>query len=364
MTTILKNITFKLTALSLVAVIYSGCHKKDTLGTTDVCPSADFKVTTPFYFVGNLTTVDPATQKLSMIAGFSEEINWTITITGDSLGVKTYAGKSDSLNIDFYGNSENDHFFKKNENVHVKFELGCGHEKDNATKTFTYVGKPTMHNTDFGYLLNDFDGYPKTGAYSTSGGWPDASDKTKDWMKVNNYTADPSPQGTYNNKAMLYYGYVEDSLAMPPVKLWYFSGFTSPISTQITALKTAGITDTKRLYLNMYVRGYHTDYPNTQLQLSLEGIQESTESGKVLEPKNYNLNLDWDGWKMVSIKFSDFYNLHDFPSIENTATASSITNLGFGLGAGPEQASKTKALIDFLFISVDAPYKEVKKQVY
>jgi hypothetical protein len=362
MTTILKTVTSKLTALSIVAVILSGCHKKDTLGnTTDVCPSANFNVTTLFHVVGDLTTVDPVTQKLTMIAGFTEKINWTITITGDSLGVKTYTGKSDSINIDFYGNSENDHFFKKNEKCTVKFELGCGHEKFNVTKTFTYSGKPTMHNTDFGYLLNDFDGYPKTGAYSTSGGWPDASDHTKDWMKVNNYTADPSPQG---GKAMLYYGYVEDSMAMPPVKLWYFSGFSSAITTQITALETAGITDTKRLYLNMYVRGYLTDYPNTQLQLTLEGLQESTETGKVAESKNYNLNLDWDGWKMVSIKFSDFYNLHDFPSIVNAATASKITNIGFGLGAGPLQASKTKALIDFLIITVDAPYKEEQKRNY
>ncbi|MCX6181705.1 MAG: hypothetical protein NT150_07250 [Bacteroidetes bacterium] len=357
MTSIFKNTSSKLALLLLASAALNGCHKKDTLGS-EVCPSAAFKVTTPFQL--NLTSVNPATDKLTMKAGFTEVVEWWITIKGDSLGVKSYTGKSDSINIDFYGNSENDHFFKKNENVQVKFELGCGKE-GGTTKSFTYTGKPTLHNINFGMLLNDFDGFPSTGSYSVAGGW--GNDVNKSVMKVNNITVDPSPQG---GKAMLYYGFAKDSISTPPVKLWYYGGFTNSIATQIAALKnTYGITDPDRIYLNMYVRGYLSDYPNTQLQLSLEGITEETESGTpASEFKLYNLNLDWDGWKMVSIKFSEFVNLHPFTSTYNSATNSNITNLGFGLGAGPEQNKKSKALIDFLIITVDAPYKEVQKRNY
>ncbi|MFM7024083.1 MAG: hypothetical protein ACKOXB_14015 [Flavobacteriales bacterium] len=356
MTTMYKNISSKVAVLLLSAVVFNGCHKKDTLGP-EVCPSAEFKITTPFSL--NLTSVNPATDKLTMKAGFSEEIEWWITIKGGSGATKSYHGTSDSLNIDYYGNSENDIFFKA-EQCEVKFELACGHTEGNATKSFTYTSMPTIHNPNFGFLLNDFDGKPATGAYSTSGGW--GNDDNKEVVKVNNITVDPSPQG---GKAMMYYGNAKDSITVPRIKLWYYGGFSSSIASQIAALKnTYGVTDPNRLYLNMYVRGYATDYPNTQLQLSLEGLKEITESGTVAEFKNYNLNLDWDGWKMVSIKFSEFVNLHAFPSTYNAATNSNITNLGFGLGAGPEQNHHAKALLDFLIITIDAPYKEVQKRNY
>ncbi len=354
MTTIFKKYTSFVFASLLFVALFNGCHKKDTLGNTSVCPSSSFKVTTKFKL--SLNSVNPVTDKLTMVAGFSEKIQWWITIRGTKSGAtKTYSGKSDSLNLTYFGNSETDVFFQAEE-CEVVFEMACGYE--GSTTHFTYTVAPSIQNPDFGTLLTNFDGYPTTNAYSAGGGW--GNDPVKQIINPTDVKGDPSPQG---GKAYMYLGFVKDSLKVPPILLWYYGGFTSGISTAITALTDVyKVTNPDSIYLNMYVRGYATDYPNTQLQLTLEGLSESTESGMVPEAKAYNLSINWDGWKMVSIKFSDFKNLHPFTTIKTDNYK--ISSLVMGLGAGPNQNNKSKVLVDFMIITVRAPYKEIQKRNY
>ena len=340
------KISFSHFALFLCAALMAaGCHKKESLGET-VCPTSAFKFTTPFAI--SSTTVDPSVGKLNIIAAFSEPVDWILTIKGDhSQAVKTFSAKTDSLNVDFYGNSSSEHFFQA-EPCTVVLELGCG--LGSTTLHYTYSKKPAMKNIDFGTMIIDFDS-PST--YSILGGW--GNDLVKQVVRTASVVKDTSAQG---GKAMLYYGAVIDSTASPVAKLWYYGGFSSGIIEQLNILKSAGVTDPSRIYLNMYIRGYNSTHPNTQLQLSLEGQMVNLESGSVMESKNNNISVDWDGWRMVSIKFSEFVNLHPF------TTTAGIGSLGMGLGAGPEQNSKSKLLLDFVILTVDAPYKEIVKRNY
>ena len=338
---IYRNLISLLVFCSLLFV-FGGCNKVEFVGNS-LCESANFKINQAFAL--SASTVDPALDKLNISAVFSEPVSWSLTVVGErSHAQKTFEGKSASVNIDFYGNSENDHFFSAEKCV-VKLTLGCA-----ATEHvlyFNYSTKPFFKKANFGALVGDFDGH---GAFSTGGGgWFDGT--KLDVQLLSNVSTDPSPQG---GKAMLYRGAVKDSLAVPANNIWYFGGCKSPLLSVVSTLSAAGFTNTDSLYLNMYVRGYSDEFPNSQIQLTLEGQAYASDNGNVPEAKIHTINIDWEGWRMVSVKLSDFKGLHRFTSIVG------INSFGIGLAAGPVQTFKSKFLLDFIIITANAPYKEVR----
>jgi hypothetical protein len=337
---IYRNLIALLVFCSLLFV-FGGCNKVEFVGNS-LCESADFKITQTFSLSAN--TVDPALNKLNISAVFSEPVSWSLTVVGErSHAQKTFEGKSASVNIDFYGNSENDHFFSAEKCV-VKLTVGCAAAEH--VLFFNYSTKPFFKKANFGALVGDFDGH---GAFSTGGGWFDGA--KLDVQLLSNIVSDPSPQG---GKALLYHGVVKDSLAAPANNIWYFGGCKSPLLSVVSALSNAGFTNTDSLYLNMYVRGYGDEFPNSQMQLTLDGQPYASDNGNVPEAKIYALNIDWEGWRMVSVKLSDFKGLHRFTSIVG------INSLGIGLAAGPVQTFKSKFMLDFMIITANAPYKEVR----
>jgi len=356
MTTIFKKHSSKLVLLLLSVTIFNACHKNAVLGTTTVCPSSAFKVRTQFSI--SKTSVNPKTDTLKIVAGFTEPIEWWVTITGKTSGAtKSYTGKTDSLNIYYFGNSETDIFFQA-EDCDVKFELACGYS--GVTKTFTYTSVPRLTKNNFGVLLNDFDG---NGSYPAHLIWPNPQTSVR-VSTILNILTDASPQG---GNSMLYSGvlldsmYViakQDSVINPLKATWYYGGFDYTISTSFFE-NTLKLTSPDSVYLNMYIYGYNSTIPNTQLQLYLLGLTVPTETGSPAENKNYNLNIDWDGWKMVSLKLSEFnLDMHSYTSIHG------INALGIDLAAGPLQNTASKCKIDFIFLSAYAPYKEVVKRNY
>ncbi len=330
----IKNIKIGFLLLTSAVLVIAGCDKHETMGNS-ICPSGTFKVRTPLTTSG--TTVNMQTNKLNLKAGFTEDVDWKLKITGKTSGaLKTYIGRSDSLNIDWYGNAETDVFFVA-EDVDVELSFDC--LKDlTAKKTVTLSNKPTMQAADFGTLFNNFDGQ---GFYSITAGWGDAV-KYELRLLDTAMTTGASPQG---GTAKLYSGKVRDGVT----KTWYYGGFSVNIAAQVDAfIAASGVTKLEDVYLNMYIKGFKTECPNTQLNMNF------TANGV----KNYNLNVDWDGWKMVTIKASEFLNLIAFNDFND------VTELGFGLGAGPEQNLQSKVIIDFMILTAYKPYKEIQKRNY
>ena len=102
-----KNTHF-IIALLFIGIGFNAC-KKGQLGK-DICADASFKVTTDL----TLSSTNPNMQnsKLNLLAGFSDTTEWWLRIKGKTSGAsKEYHGTSDSLNIDWYGNSGTDIFF-------------------------------------------------------------------------------------------------------------------------------------------------------------------------------------------------------------------------------------------------------------
>lgn len=322
----MKNIkNYLLTCLTLIAVL-TACNKREQVGET-ICPEN-------FSFTSQLEVSDAmvnlALDSQIITAGFSEDVNWTLKITGKTSGaIKTYEGRSDSISIKWFGNSESDILFQA-EPCSAELSVACVEITSN--KDFTIGVKPTFTKIDFGTLLTDFDG---NGSYNVTGIWGNGGTKVV-------YLIDSlggSPQG---GNCKVFHGHVTNN-----VPVWYYGGFGPSIAAladQLVAKHNVGLDD---IYINMYIRGFK-DYPNTQVAMTCSAP----------DAKNYVLNIDWDGWKWVSVKASEFKSLNQFTSFTE------VNEFGLGLGAGPLQNTSAQFAVDFMILTVNAPYKEIQKRNY
>jgi hypothetical protein len=324
------NILF---GILLLTTLFNAC-KKGQLGN-NICENTS--ITTPL----TLSTTTPTLQnnKLNIKAGFSDGTEWWLRISGKSSGAfKEYRGKSDSLNIDWYGNSGTDIFFGAEE-CSIEFELNCKGIVD--TKTFTITGKPNFKSTNFSQVYNDFDG---TGFYDINNSvyaYP-ADTSLVHIYRADTITTDPSPQG---GKSMEFSANTKNNATV-----FFFGGFGKTISSNAGnfIVKTKQ-SNTDSIYLNVYVRGYNSTHPNSQLVFSY--LQNN-------DAKNYSIDIDWDGWKMISVKLSSFLTIKGYYDFNGTES------FDMGLGAGPLQSSKGKYKIDFMILTAGTPYKDIQIRNY
>lgn len=315
------------------ALLFSAC-KKGQLGE-NVCPDASTNLRSPLIL--STQNVSLKSNKLNIKAGFSARIQWWLRIRGKSTGAyKEYRGVSDSLNIDWYGNSGTEVFFGAEE-CSIDLELKCKGIVDHSS--FTISQKPDFKTINFGQIYNDYDG---TGFYTINGGWVYFDAKTITLTRDINATDDPSPQG---GKALTFTGSTINGN-----NVFFYGGYGKSITGNISsfvALTKQNNTDS--IYLNMFVRGYQNTYPNTQLGLAYLKDNDN---------KNYSLDIDWEGWKMVSVKLSDFISAHGYNGFDGTES------LDMSIGAGPNLANKGKYKIDFIILTANEPYLDVQKRNY
>ena len=79
---------------------------------------------------------------------------------------------------------------------------------------------------------------------------------------------------------------------------------------------------------------------NTSLELTYSG----------LDNYGWTTHLNWDGWKLISIKFSEFK--------VGTSPMQSLAKgsyLSFNLGSQPSKSSEAQFNVDFVLITVGAP---------
>ncbi len=329
-----KNTHF-IIALLFIGIGFNAC-KKGQLGK-DICADASFKVTTDL----TLSSTNPNMQnsKLNLLAGFSDTTEWWLRIKGKTSGAsKEYHGTSDSLNIDWYGNSGTDIFFEAEE---CSFELELNCKGIVATKTAILMNRPNFKSTNFSMVFNDFDGVGfyniLTGCYNYPG---DTSNVHLYRSPITGTLA--SPQG---GQSMYYEANTKDNS-----NVFFFGGFGRDITSNVGAfIAKTKITNTDSIYLNLYIKGYHSTSPNSQISFSFAHLTEA---------KNYSIDIDWDGWKMVSIKLSNFISMEGFPSF------SIIDAFDMGIGAGPLQFNRSKFELDFIVLSAGAPFKDVQKRNY
>lgn len=341
----------KLMIIPMFASLMS-CEKLDKVGP-DLCPPDDFvfadsdlkidvlsvsngtRVETPLASAN--ATVDLDGEGMHIYAGMSQSVKWKLEITmDDGSAKKVFSGESDTVDVFWYGNSIKSPLFKEGKAT-VRFKILCSVD---IQKEVTLKNSPTFKNTDprFGMLLRDWDqnGYfpiQTIGSPDFTWGTGDGFLWASDNFVAEYLNEDPSPAG----------GYYFSLYDTRDSKVWYYgaSGINSSnFGDMIDSLPT---NDPSELWFNIYIKG-DQEYKNTSAELVL-----STADGNFL----YSEHVNWEGWKLVSFKMTDFKN-----GTVPLATTSGGSYLAFQLGSQPQKDSEAQVSYDFPIITVGGPLFE------
>jgi hypothetical protein len=329
----MKNQIIKL-AFVITLAVFSSCNKVvDEIGPR-ICPPDSFTFSSDKIMVSGLDAdkkVDLSTGGLKIKANFGQKVKWNLKITSD-LSQKEYSGEGDSIQVLWYGNSDNYPLFDVG-NCKIELEIPC---RDTYVSEFVVSKKPTFSNLDpsFGVLIRDWDmnGKFDVGGTEYNGGDGWAGVNGSDTSYFNYFTENPSYAG----------GYYAEFYSKNDALLWYYGSTSFSTNDLETYLST---TNTDSLYLNIMVQGYGVK--NTNMEVAL---QAATVSYFYTEP------ITWTGWKMVSVKISDMKVLSG-PSTGQTLTTLAGVNFAvMQLGAAPLQGVEAKSGYDFMMITVGEPF--------
>ncbi len=260
----LKHITYLILVLCI-----TGCKHDDLedFYGTSFCPT-----TVDFQFDQNLqvstTDVDFTSENLTVTASFNEEVPWKVHIVGVNSGAEYMVeDTSSSVNFDWDGSSDNVYFFQ-NESCTVTLEIKC---QDDQVHNIN-ISATKVHS---GILVSDFDGggLVPNASYVFWDPGEEVFAGTESSMKT--------VQGT------TYYT-MSGNDALGP-SLYYIGGFGLNLGSSFGLPAGA---DT--VYYNAFVNGSGT--------AAYTAIVKESD-GDVF---SYQILIDWQGWKLLSIPYSDF----------------------------------------------------------
>lgn len=273
----------------LMTLFFAGCRKDedafDGPSINDIF--SNFKLIAPFD--ADRDSVDfSLSQTVAFSASFNKVVDWKITITGQtSKAQKVIEGQSKTISVTnalWNGSTTNYPVFRA-ENCTAKLTI-----KDVAD-TFNIAIKVIKPKTNPGYLIADFENglnpfWPK---YIQSGANMDFKVKTDS----------VAPQGTkYLNMAgTVNWDYLIGYIDFPASA--YGSQFAFPLNTNPSSV-----------YFNCLIYGV----ANTNTSLVLFQFKEDENGDGTFTPANedeydYQITVDWVGWKLVSVKYADLNTL-------------------------------------------------------
>ena len=272
-------------------------------------------------------------------AKFSKQVDWSISIKGQSSGsIKIISGKSnfiDQSNSLWRGESSKLPFFiSENCSVELTFE---NHE--DIIQTSLMIKNPKNYNNENTILVTDFEngfnpnftGFFQAGCTKslTIGGSGEGSNYLQQF-------------GTCDWDWLI--GYID-----------YYQNFWLNQNTIIN--------DPSQVYFNIMLKGDSTisivdGVPNSLFKLEFyedengDGYYDSSSEDRY----DYEFDVDWNGWKMVSICYNDIDNL--VPAVNNSGDGirnpNKIYNVRTLLLANPNSGF-AKADVDFLIWSIGGP---------
>ena len=341
----------KILFIPSLLLVFLGCDPLDEIGP-QLCPSDNFSFVSnelkidviskssgnfensPIANVSNTINLDG--EGLHIHAKLSETVKWELEIKLEDGSVsKLYNDESDTVSIYWYGNGDEKKIFSAGK-AEVTFRILC---IEDVNYSITLLNDPTFRNlhTSYGILIRDWD---KNGTFPIGTlGSPDFPWKGPDgfaWINPSTFdlkyeNSDPSPMGGYY--LSLYSNIPEN---------WYHGATgldkNNNFSDEIEKLPTL---DAEELYFNFYAKGDQT-YGNTSLELVYEDISKN----KYI----WTQHVNWEGWKLISVKFSDFK-----AGTTPMQTLIDAKYLAFQLGTQPIKDSEAQYDLDFVLITVGAP---------
>ncbi len=274
-------------AVLLVTVV--ACRKdKNSEGPSIAEIYGPFKVMTAF--AASTDTVDfEAGQKVIFSATFNKVVNWEITVTGStSKAKKIITGQSrqiNSTNALWNGSTTLFPMFKQ-ENCVAKLKI------ENETDSFVLPIRIAKVKIDQGFVIADFETGLKTSwtRFIQSGANMD--------FKVKTDALAPQAGAYLNMAGTVDWDYLIGLVDFPASA--YGTAKTFPLSS-----------NPDNVYMNCLIYG-DASVANTSLvlfQLKEDENADGVINANSDDEYDYEIKVDWSGWKLISIKYSDIVTL-------------------------------------------------------
>lgn len=331
----MKKITILFFAF--LAVLFS-CEKNDIEGPSLNDLYGPLDVLESFKIVGD--SVDFENDEiLYFTASFSKIVDWKIKIRGQTSGsIKIISGKSNYINLNnssWEGSSTELPFFvSENCDVELSFEI-----HDDIFQDTLYISSAKNYNNESTVLITDFEagfnpnftGFFQAGCTKslTTGGSGEGAKHLQQF-------------GTCDWDWLI--GYID-----------YYSNFWLNPNTLVS--------DPSQVYFNIMIKGDSTisivdGVPNSLFKLEFyedennDGYYDASSEDRY----DYEFDVNWNGWKMISINYNDVENLLPPPnnSGDGIRNPSQIYNVRTLLLANPNSGF-AKADVDFLIWSIGGP---------
>lgn len=272
---------------------------------------------------------DFASDTLKISAKLSQIVTWEITIEGlSSTASKTFSGVDSTINRSWAGGSDNVFLFRRNETVRAILTVLGSSVTDTLELT---VSNPKDLVGENGVLVADYEGRGVTPS-----GWWNSFKPGELINTTDRFTEILTPQGL-------------NCLHLKGIDIGPDGFLGQTGHPGVFDYSSAGFpADNSKLFFNFYLQG--TTGTRVEVRL-LQTINDSPTGGNY----SYFRNIDWTGWRLVSVPYSDF-NKTNNDVTSPIQSGSAITRVQFVLRSTVD-GGVAEANIDFPIFTVNEPLK-------
>ncbi|WP_028979591.1 hypothetical protein [Sporocytophaga myxococcoides] len=338
-----------LLGITALTVISSISCKRDKHPENMIGP--EYKNADPgFYVVNNefagtpSSLVDFTKNQVVFNAQFSQEVTYFLTLTSNHGAAVTYTGKAADLSKVIWDGIHNGlYFFSANDSVFAELSFLGSNIRLRDTLT---IKTPKS----YGKLVEDFEKVTTTGHLKMPAGW---------------YKFGGEAGSTVVNEEKYYLGTVAYSpqnskTIKPPSGNQYFKINATDANVDfyvdgagfIQTLKLAS-TNPDSVYFNMFVYGTGNISDKGSIKIQEDdngkgGVESASE-----DELFYDFKINWTGWKLLSIKYSDFSFTTTIPG-NRIKEPHKAGKMGFVLLSDPSGA-KTNLIFDYPIFTYGKP---------
>lgn len=365
------------TILSLLVLLGAGCKRETLVGDKTVFVKSNPLVANTGLTVNNANPDFSTSNKtmgtpVSFTANFTTEVSWKIVIWGNlSNATKEIKGTGTAINNTnsvWEGDASSIQFFMKNDTCTASLYV---QGIDTAISTTQTIIKKlisyhlrTVDGVRY-LLVDDYDGnhMGTKGMEGLSGdGFDNGTPKyvTVNTTRINGNNAFHMEGTDINNNGWLFSMNHKDLVEMV---------------TTTDSTKNILSHDPDNFYVNIYIRG--TGKPNSAVHLKMYEYDIATTSKSLmdslkatgfvytvpLQAKNdgwiYIVNVNWEGWKLVSVPYSEFRADNDLTkggSGNHIKEPWKITAMAVSLLSDPSYGFEVAADVDFVVLSEGGPF--------
>jgi hypothetical protein len=371
----LKFVFKTITTSAIGIVLLSACSRttkdQELIGPNTVCANADFSVTNDTLFLKSTSpTLDFTTigNQLYFESMFSSQVTWNIKIKSRVNGAtKTLSGTSDKLDVvtGLWNGGSDYLLFSTGDTCDVEMTFLC-HKNAQGDPFITdskfVIKKGPLYSNTNGIKNVAFVDFETTGLVGFTPPYSDVAPGTNYFSKeVDSVKA----HGKFG-----FYVKGED-----PNSNGYIGGFDMKLPGVLAGKVSSTLTNPDDLYINMYVKGYgKTNTGLTLIMYELDSLYEPGYTRPIpqivgapdTETAFMNANndkwikqiqVDWVGWKLVSVKYSEFSKPSGNGCLGNCKLEPhKVRSMSAGIDSYPNPGYSAEFAVDYFVLSEYSPF--------